>query len=231
MATCDNCNSLINSKGPVEPKPIILDLATADHNQEFFFTHTGPLRISMKVFAKNDQNCPLYYISITGSFGDDTDLSLHAGSDRDQALLGTCHFNKFHASQIQVHRQNGPKLKMIMIKEHGYHWSMPWVYHSTKQGHTEMERHFYWRAQGRNTSASSGSGKLCLELCGTEYADVYAIYSGAAPGTRKGGILQLRNNLGEEWRTMVVLTLSALLEKARQTRARDGSFSVGMLLY
>ncbi|KAJ5784664.1 uncharacterized protein N7503_009876 [Penicillium pulvis] len=226
MATIENVNSPTNSQGLVEPQS-----KTADYIQEFIFTRTGPLRINMKICPKSDQNHPLYYANITGSFGDDTDLALHAGSDRDQPHVGTCHFNKFHAPQIEVHRQGGPKSKMIMIKGQGYHWSMPWVHYSTEQGHTEIERHFYWRAQEKHTPASPGSGKLCLELCSTDYDDIYATYSGAAPGTRKGGILYLKKNLGEEWKTMVILTLSTLVEKARQTRARDGGFTTGMLAY
>ncbi|KAJ5994201.1 hypothetical protein N7451_009925 [Penicillium sp. IBT 35674x] len=226
MATSDNVKSLTASQGLIEPQPKI-----TDHIQEFIFTRTGPLRINMKICPRSDQNHPLYYAEITGSFGDNTDLALHAGSDRDQPLLGTCQFNKFHASQIEVHRQSGPKSKMIMIKGHGYHWSIPWVHCSIEQGHTEMERHFYWKAQERHTPASPGSGKLCLELCSEDYDGIYATYSGAAPGTRKGGILQLKDDLGEEWKTMVILTLSTLVEKARQTRARDGGFTTGMLAY
>lgn len=231
MATCDNSKYLTTSQGLVEPQFQTIGLATNIHNEEFIFTRTGPLRINMNIFSRDNKHCPLYYANITGSFGDNTDLSLHAGSDRDQPLLGTCHFNKFHASQIQVDPQDGPISKMILAKNYGYHWSMPWVYHSTEQGNTEMERHFYWRAQEKGRPASPGSGELCLELCSTDDAGAYAVYSGSAPGTRKGGILQLKNNLGQKWKTMVILTLSALVEKARQTRARDGSFSVGMLAY
>lgn len=226
MTTSENVNSQKISQELVEPQS-----KSADHIQEFILTRTGPLRINMKICLRRDQNYPLYHVEITGSFGDNTDLALHAGSDRDQPLLGTCHFNKFHASQIEMHRQGGPKSKMIMIKGQGYHWSMPWVHYSAEQGHTEMERHFYWRAQEKHTPASPGSGKLCLDLCSTDYDEIHATYSGAAPGTRKGGILHLNDDLGEEWKTMVFLTLSTLVEKARQTRARDGGFTTGMLAY
>ncbi|KAJ6020427.1 hypothetical protein N7540_005931 [Penicillium herquei] len=183
----------------------------------------------MKIYGKRNQDIPLYYVDISGTFSDHTDLALYPGADNKIPALGNCNFNKFRSSQIEIQPHGRSKLKMILSKEKGYYWSMPWISISGDQQHM---RQFLWKEIEPGTRAGRDSGKLQLGLYDTQSSDIHAMYTGAAPGTRKGGVLKLNDDYGEEWRTMVVLTLSVLIEKARQKRDREGnSFTIGMLAY
>ncbi|KAJ5703320.1 hypothetical protein N7493_011709 [Penicillium malachiteum] len=201
-----------------------------DHEPELIFTRIGPLRINMKIYGKRNQEIPLYYVDISGSFSDYTDLALYPGADKEKPVLGNCRFNKFQKSQIEIQPHGRSKFKMSSSKEKGYYWSMPWTSISGGQGKEEQMRQFLWKDI---EPASSRSGRLELGLYDTQSSDIHAVYTGALPGTRKGGVLKLNDDdYGEEWRTMVILTLSVLIEQARQKRNREGnSYTIGMLAY
>lgn len=204
-----------------------------NHAQELIFARTAPRYINMKIYTKQNKQDPLYYVDISGSFNDHTSLTLHTGGSKDDPTLGVADFNKFRTAQIQMKQRDHPNFKMMMSHGHGYYWSIPSanVSGGQEKGDADGVHHFLWKELEPHSPASPGSGKLELGLYNSLSSELHAVYMGAAPGTRKGGVLRFEQDLGDEWRIKVILTLSALVEKARQKRAREGSFTVGMLAF
>ena len=203
----------------------------ASQRKELVFVRTGPMRINMRVFSKQDDQNALYSIYISGLFSDNTDIEMHAGAERGHQALGSCHFNKFRASQIQFHLSDEHPSKMISVQDHAYcRWSMDDL-HRVDGILQKSKRYFVWKRAAQTASNSNATGMLDLELCDADNNEVCAVYNGGAPGTGKGGVLQIQDGLGEQGEIGVVLTLSALIEKERQKRGRKGNFSTGMLAY
>ncbi|KAB8233429.1 uncharacterized protein BDW43DRAFT_276274 [Aspergillus alliaceus] len=197
----------------------------AYQQQEFIFTQTGPMRVNMIIVPKKDEQNPLYFIHVKGSISDNTDITMHAGTDKSDQVLGSCRFSKFYTTKMLL-TLGDQKSHMMFSPQYGcYSWSLLAIRHIHGKVQ-QRRREFLWK----RTEESRVSGSLGLELCGVGTADVYAVYFGAAPGSRKVGILRVRIDLGDMWKTMVLLTLSALLEKERQRKAREEGIRTVMLV-
>ncbi|KAJ5835898.1 hypothetical protein N7447_001924 [Penicillium robsamsonii] len=198
------------------------------HQNDLVIVRTGAMRTNMKVFSAEDDRNPLYSIKISGLFSDNTKVEILNGIDKSSHALGTCHFNKFRTSQINFRSFDAHPSKMVWVGDRGsYCWSYSPHQHDVR---TQEEQHFIWR-RGERTPTSDSCGRLNLELCDADKFEVYAVYAGAAPGASKDSTLQFKRKLDGQWEIMVILTLSALVEKERQKRGRQGNFSVGMLAY
>ncbi|KAJ6094498.1 hypothetical protein N7467_002011 [Penicillium canescens] len=203
----------------------------APRRKELVFVRTGPMRINMRVFSKQDDQNTIYSIHISGLFSDITDIEMHAGTERGYQALGSCRFNKFRTSQIQFRLNDEHPSKMLSVQDHAYYrWSMDGS-HRVDGILQKSKRHFVWKRAAQSATISNATGVLDLELCDADNLQVCAVYNGATPGSGKGGCLQFQDDLGESGEIGVVLTLSALIEKERQKRGRKGNFSTGMLAY
>lgn len=199
---------------------------------ELIFTRVGPLRINMEISARSKDHHPLYSIDITGLFSDNTEITLYTGSKKDEHVLGRCRFNKFRTSEMQIGLHGGGTSRMVWIKHHDYYrWSVPREPEAGYKAAVLEEKYFLWKATEQPPSLSGNRVFQNLELCDMDNDVVYAAYSGAAPGTKDGGHLPLRDDLGQDFTAMVILTLSDLIEKERQKRARKGNYTIGMLAY
>jgi len=58
----------------------------------------------------------------------------------------------------------------------------------------------------KGRGASESWSWLGLEFCDTDRFEVYTVYTGAAPGTRKGGTWQFKKELNGRWEMMVIFT-------------------------
>ncbi|KAB8213088.1 hypothetical protein BDV33DRAFT_230494 [Aspergillus novoparasiticus] len=180
--------------------------------QEFILTRTGPLRINMTIAPKKDEQISRYFVHINGLFHDNTDITLHASASKNGQILGSCRFNKFHTTRMCLTLGDQQSYLMFSPQSGCYSWSLMAIRHT--EGKVQQRREFLWK----RTEASRVSGCLGLELCGTDTSDIYAEYFGAASGSLKAGKLRVRFDLGDIGKTMVLLTLSALIEKERQRR-------------
>jgi hypothetical protein len=193
---------------------------------ELNFTRIGAWRINMEISTRGQGGSPLYSIDVSGLFSDNTEITLYTGPKKDDRVLGRCRFNKFRTSEMQISSGGAASSRMIWIKHHDcYRWSMP-----RKSQAGEEERYFLWKTCEEPASPSGNRVYQNLELCDGHNV-VYAAYSGGAPGTKNGGNLLLRDDLEDEFITMIVLTLCGLIEKERQARARKGNYTIGMLAY
>ncbi|KAB8219506.1 hypothetical protein BDV33DRAFT_231536 [Aspergillus novoparasiticus] len=191
--------------------------------QELIITRTGPLRINMTIAPQKDEHNSRYFVHINGLFHDNTDITLHASDSKNGQILGSCRFNKFHTTRMHLTLGDQQSYLMFSPQFGCYSWCLMVIRHT--EGKVPQRREFLWK----RTEASRVSGRLGLELCGPDTSDIYAEYFGAASGSLKAGKLRVRFDLGDTWKTMVLLTLSALIEKERQRRARQGHTSIAML--
>lgn len=191
--------------------------------QKLIFTRVAPLKINMRISVKHDERDTLYFIHVGGMFSDDTDVTMYAGRDKSGQILGSCRFNKFRSSKMHFKLSAGEASTINLVAEHGYYqWSMPRTLEASDRKEEVGERHFLWRRSAELDRDARNADALNLELCSPDPFEVHATYAGALPGSRKGGILEFKDDLGEDFKTMVVLTLSVLVEKARQKRDRSG---------
>ncbi|KAJ5369234.1 uncharacterized protein N7496_008994 [Penicillium cataractarum] len=198
---------------------------------ELVFTRIGPWRINMEISTKNQPENTLYSIDIAGLFSDNTEITMYSGSKKENRVLGHCRFNKFRPSEMQI-SSHGTSSRMIWIKQHdSYRWSVPQKSEAGEKTETMDEKYFLWKTVEYPASSSGNRVYQNLELGDMDNSTVYAAYSGGAPGTKSGGSLLLREDMGEDMITMAVLTVCGLIEKERQTRARKGNFTIGMLAY
>lgn len=195
-------------------------------------TRVGPLRINMELTTKFDDNTPLYSVDISGLFGDNTEITLYDGSKKDDQVLGRCRFNKFHTSEMQVWPKGGASVRMMWVKQHDFHrWAVPTQAQPGNKPGVSEENYVLWKA-AEDPVYSPGNLELqSLELCDMDRSIVYATYTGASPGSKKGGSLRVRDDLGKDFTILIILTLCGLIEKERQKRARKGNFTTGMLAY
>jgi hypothetical protein len=199
---------------------------------DLIFTRTGPWRINMEITTKHQTENPLYSIDITGLFSDNTEITMYSGSKKEDRVLGRCHFNKFRTSEMQIVSHAGASSRMVWIKHHDcYRWSVPKPSRAGEKTDVTDEKYFLWKTTEFPASSSGNRVYQNLELCDMDNSTVYAAYSGAAPGTKSGGHLLLREEMGDEMITMAVLTICGLIEKERQKRARKGNYTIGMLAY
>lgn len=165
-------------------------------------------------------------------FSDDTDITMYAGRDKSGRILGSCRFNKFRFSKMHFKLSAGEESTINLVAEHGYYqWSMPRTLEANDRKDKVGERYFLWRRSAELDRDARNADALNLELCSPDPFEVHATYAGALPGSGKGGILELKDDLGEDFKTMVVLTLSVLVEKARQKRDRSGDNSARLMAF
>lgn len=196
----------------------------------FIFKRIAPMRVNMEVYSSRDKKNPIYFLNISGSFSDDSAITMHNGANKRDPVLGTCHFTKLRATKFELQPQTGPKSTMLLSQQDRcYFWTVPWDIEERSQSPWH-ERHFLWKRGEEQPWGTPGAGNLNLELHDTESSLVHAVYKGADAGSRKGGVLKLNTDLSQKYQTMVFLTLSALIEKGRQKRDANGSFTKGLLL-
>lgn len=177
----------------------------------------------MRISAKHHERDPLYFIHVKGIMTDYTDITLHAGGDKNGPVLGSSRFSKFRSSKIHSEFKGGGTSTIDLVAQHGYYqWSMPRTLEMSDCKSDVGERFFLWRRSADIDRGSRNADALNLELCSPDPFEVHAIYAGALPGSGKGGVLEMKDDLGDDFRIMVILTLSALVEKARQKRDRSG---------
>lgn len=199
---------------------------------ELILTRVGPLRINMEISNKFEEGGPLYSIDVSGLFGDKTEITLYAGPKKDDRVLGRCRFNKFRTSEMQICPKGGASFSMLWVKQHDfYRWSIPKQSQPGDMVEGLEEKYFLWKASEDPVFSSGNLELQNLELCDMDKTVTYATYSGAAPGSKKGGNLRLRDNLGKDFTITIILTVCGLIEKERQKRARKGNFTTGMLAY
>lgn len=198
---------------------------------DLIFTRVGPLRIDLEITNKFGDNSPLYSVDISGLFGDNTEIALYEGSKKDAQILGRSRFNKFHTSEMQIIPKGGASIRMVWVKQHDfYRWAVP---KQSQPGDSAdgLDQYVLWKASEDPVYSAGNLELRSLQLCDFDGSKVYATYTGAAPGSKKGGSLRVRDDLGKEVTTMIILTLCCLIEKERQKRARKGNFTTGMLAY
>lgn len=176
----------------------------------------------MQIYAKHHEKDTLYFIHIGGMLGNHTDITMHKG-DKNGQVLGSCRFNKFRSSKIHLHLSAGEKSALDLVSQHGYYqWSMPRTLEASDHREDVGERFFLWRRSPDLDRDTRNADALNLELCSPDPYEVHATYAGALPGSGKGGVLEIKDELGEDFKVMAVLTLSILVERARQKRDRNG---------
>lgn len=186
----------------------------------------------MRVSAKHHEKDPFYFIHVGGMLGDHTDITMHEGGDKNGQVLGSCRFNKFRSSKVHLKLGSGDKSTLDLVAEHGYYqWSMPRTLEASDRKEEVGERYFLWRRSADLDQNSRNAYALNLELCSPDPYEVHATYAGALPGSGKGGVLEIKDELGEDFKIMAVLTLSVLVEKARQKRDRNGDNTARMMAF
>ncbi|KAJ5109713.1 hypothetical protein N7532_002358 [Penicillium argentinense] len=196
------------------------------------FTRLGPLRVNMRIFPENAKNEGLYFIHISGTMSNDTEITLHSGASKHGTILGSCIFNKFRPSKITLKSRTGSKSTMFLVAQSGcYQWAMPRTLEASDDSMKIGERSFIWRRAAELDRNPKKADALNLELCSSNPFEVHAVYAGALPGSGKGGVLELKDDLGEDFRDMLVLTLSSLVEKARQRRDRSGDNTARIMAF
>lgn len=200
--------------------------------RDLTLTRVGPLRINMDITNKFDDNTPSYSVDISGLFSDNTEITLYDRSKKGDQILGRCRFNKFHTSEMQISLKGGASVQMMWVKQHDFHrWAVPKQAQPGDKLEGSEDNYVLWKAS-EDPVYSPGNLELhSLKLCDMDRSMVYATFSGAAPGSKNGGSLRVRADLGKDFTTMTVLTLCGLIEKERQQRARKGNFTTGMLAY
>lgn len=120
---------------------------------------------------------------------------------------------------------------MNLVPDHGYYqWSIP-IPQDTNNHHITCESFFIWRRAAELDRNPRTAEALNLELATPDPYKVHAIYAGALPGSGRGGILELKNDLGGDFKVMVLLSLSVLVEKARQKRDRNGDNTARLMAF
>jgi hypothetical protein len=185
----------------------------------------------MRISAKHHENNPLYFIHVGGMLGDHTDITMYKGNKNGQQL-GTCRFNKFRSSKIHFKLSAGEKSALDLVSQHGYYqWSMPRTLEASDRKEDVGEIFFLWRRSLDLDRDTRNADALNLELCSPDPYEVHATYAGALPGSGKGGVLEIKDDLGEDFKVMAVLTLSVLVEKARQKRDRNGDNTARLMAF
>lgn len=201
-------------------------------SQTLVFSRLAPLRVNMRISAKHYEQDPFYFIHVGGMLGDHTDITMHEGGDKNGRVLGSCRFNKFRSSKIHFKLSSGDKSALYLVAQHGYYqWSMPRTLKTSDHREDVGERFFLWRRSADLDRDPRNADALNLDLCSPDPYEVHATYAGALPGSGKGGVLQINDDLGEDFKVMVVLTLSVLVEKARQKRDRSGDNTARMMAF
>ncbi|KAJ5979880.1 hypothetical protein N7481_007178 [Penicillium waksmanii] len=201
-------------------------------SQTLVFSRLAPLRVNMRISAKHHEQAPLYFIHVGGMLGDHTDITMHEGVDKTGRVLGSCRFNKFRSSKIHFKLGKGENSTLDLVTQHGYYqWSMPRTLETSDRKEDVGERFFLWRRSADLDRDPRNADALNLDLCSPEPYEVHATYAGALPGRGKGGVLEFKDDLGEDFKVMAVLTLSVLVEKARQKRDRSGDNTARMMAF
>jgi len=123
---------------------------------------------------------------------------------------------------------------MNLVSNHGYYQlSMSDILDTShgKNGGIAEQLIFIWRRAAELDRDPRSADALNLELCTPDPYKVHAIYAGALPGTGRGGVLELKDEIGGDFRIMVLLSLSVLVEKARQKRDRSGDNTARLMAF
>lgn len=158
--------------------------------------------------------------------------------DKNGPILGKCSFNKFRSSKIgftiTTLRGSQRLIQMNLVSNHGYYQLFMADTLDTSQGKNgdfaEQSILIWRRAAGLDRDPRSAD-TLHLELCTPDPYKVHAIYTGALPGTGRGGVLELKDEIGGDFRIMILLSLSVLVEKARQKRDRSGDNTARLMAF
>lgn len=221
----------VNSSIRSDASTVIPQTSKSKH-QTLILSRLAPLRMNMRISEKYHERDPLYFIHVGGMMGDNAEVTMHTGGNKNGPVLGTCRFNKFRSSKINFQSNIGEKSTMNLVAQHGYYqWSMPRTLEAADRKQDVGERYFLWRRSAELDRNPRNADALNLELCSPDPFEVHATYAGSLPGSGKGGVLEMKDDLGEDFKVMAVLTLCILVEKARLKRDRSGDNTARIMAF
>jgi hypothetical protein len=163
---------------------------------------------------------PLFYISIRSSFSSKPDIVLHHGSSKAHPSLASAQFKGFFStSYITLNATNYAAASIEPLRTEGFFHTVHYFsLYLPKLGKRER---FEWKiSHGAEVKAlGHGSGMKLIRVKTEEVVVVFvhvslAIYKKGKMSFVKTG---KGEELGDEWRTMAVMTLLTILEEKRKS--------------
>jgi len=207
------------------------DLAVLGSAQGEFLSNSNPSTQELHLFhaklhtnisVKDADGVCTYYVKNCALKPKKPDVTLYAGSDDTGAILGVCKWSNLHPFKVMV----GLGDPGIGEKDIVWESMEPTRYLDQKENHWSIamnngcRRGFVWKrthrvgCDGPDTSRYSFRN---FKLLDGESGEILATFaSSAVKSWSKVGTLTFRTDLGSEMARMVLLTLLALIEKARR---------------
>ena len=176
-------------------------------------------------------NAPLYFVNNSFWTRNTADVTLHAGSDRTGPILGVAKYTPFSSDmKVGLGDPNAADIsglyvtwedvtKESKIKHSSYKWSMTLPGTYERRSFTwKRTHHFGLENEGRTAKWAVTNFKLIDD----QTREIVANFANnGIKQWKKMGKFVVRAEYGQEWELMVLLTVLAIIEKARRReRAR-----------
>jgi hypothetical protein len=171
----------------------------------------------------DQHNVPLYFIENSSWTPHKPDVSLHAGSEKTDPVLGVARFEASGDMKVgigDINANDGLAMiwedvtKKSRIKHSQYEWSMNLPGRHERRTFVWKRTHHFGLEDEPNSAKSAWTN---LKLFDAQTGKVVANF--ARNGTSWGGKVGkfvIRADYGEEWELMMLLTALAIVEKVRR---------------